>query len=65
MLDFFPRVGFFWLCKRFKNKVLGPPSEFLGVFGYLIENQYKLEHLKFVSVYDNSHFKTSGKQLGK
>jgi hypothetical protein len=50
MLDFFPKVGFFWLCKHLKNKVLGPSGEFLGVLGYLIENQYKLEHLKFASI---------------
>jgi hypothetical protein len=24
--------------------MLGPPSEFPSVFGYLIENQYTLEH---------------------
>jgi hypothetical protein len=30
--------------------MLGPLGEFSGVFGYLIENQYKLEHLKFASV---------------
>jgi hypothetical protein len=29
---------------------LGPLGEFSGVFGWLIENQYGLEHLKFVSV---------------
>jgi hypothetical protein len=26
------------------NIMLGPPSEFPSVFGYLIENQYTLEH---------------------
>ncbi len=31
--------------------LLSPPNEFLGAFGYLIENQYKLEDFKFVSVY--------------
>jgi hypothetical protein len=30
--------------------MLNPLSEFLGVFGYLIGNKYKLEHLKFASV---------------
>jgi hypothetical protein len=33
----------------FNGPLLGSPSEFLGVFGYLIENQYKLEHLKFAN----------------
>jgi hypothetical protein len=32
------------------NIMLGPPGEFLGVFGYLIENQYKLEHFKYLNV---------------
>jgi hypothetical protein len=31
--------------------MLGPPSEIFSVFRYLIENQYKVEHLKFASVY--------------
>ncbi len=30
--------------------LLGPPGKFMGVFGYLLENQYKLEHLKSSSV---------------
>jgi hypothetical protein len=30
--------------------LLGPLSEFPGVFGYLIENEYKLEHLKSISM---------------
>jgi hypothetical protein len=28
---------------------LGPSGEFSNVFGYLIENQYKLEHFKSTS----------------
>jgi hypothetical protein len=28
------------------HQMLSPLGEFLGVFGYLIENWYKLEHLK-------------------
>jgi hypothetical protein len=32
--------------------LLGPPNEFLGVFGHLIENRYKLEHFKYVNVND-------------
>jgi hypothetical protein len=31
--------------------LLGPFREFPNVFGYLIENQNRLEHLKFVRVY--------------
>jgi hypothetical protein len=31
--------------------LLGPPNKFLNVFGYLFENQYKLEHLKFANVF--------------
>jgi hypothetical protein len=31
--------------------LLGPASEFLGVFGHLIENRYKLEHFKSTTVY--------------
>jgi hypothetical protein len=30
------------------HQMLNPPDEFLGVFGYMIENRYRLEHLKFV-----------------
>jgi hypothetical protein len=41
--------------KKFLNclqrlRKLGPLDEFLGVFGYLIENQYRFEHLKFASI---------------
>jgi hypothetical protein len=52
MLDFFSKSGIFLVVQAFRNKVLGPPGEFSGVFGYLIENQYNLEHLKFASVSD-------------
>jgi len=30
--------------------MLGPPNELSSVFGYLIKNQYTLEHLKSISV---------------
>ncbi len=30
--------------------MLGPLGEFSSAFGYLIENKYRLEHLKFANV---------------
>jgi hypothetical protein len=46
-----------WWCKYklfgiepIQMLLLGPPSVVLGVFEYLLENQYRLEHLKFTSV---------------
>ncbi len=46
--------------------MLGPPGEFSDAFGYLIKNQYILEHLKSISLLmTNSHFKIGGKMLGK
>jgi hypothetical protein len=36
---------------KIPNKcVLGPLREFSSVFGYLIENQYRLKHLKSISI---------------
>jgi hypothetical protein len=37
------------ICLGHTN-LLGPPNEFLGVFGHLIENWYKLEHFKSTNV---------------
>jgi hypothetical protein len=38
------------LYPRNDCQMLGPLVEFLGVFGYLIENKYKLEHFKSINV---------------
>ncbi len=32
------------------RKLVGPPNKFLIACGYLIENKYRLEHLKSASV---------------
>jgi len=42
-------------CLKLKGKILNkcllsPLNEFLGVFGYLVENQYRLEHLKSLNI---------------
>jgi hypothetical protein len=47
-------IGWHVLCIgptiQMGRQSLRPLNEFLGVFGYLIENQYKVEHFKSTSV---------------